>query len=138
MMAYVISLSGEPLDPTHPAKARKLVRKGKANVLQVNPFTIQLTYETTKYTQEITLGIDSGYQHIGFSAVNEKKEIISGELHLLQGMTKRMEERCSYRRTRRGRLRYRQPRFDNRKRNEGWLAPSIQHKLESHMAFIKK
>ncbi|WP_341285794.1 RNA-guided endonuclease IscB [Priestia megaterium] len=138
MMTYVISLSGKPLDPTHPAKARKLVRKGKANVLQVNPFTIQLSYETSEYTQDITLGIDSGYQHIGFSAVSEKKEHISGELHLLQGMTNRIEERRSYKRTRRGRLRYRQPRFDNRKRNEGWLAPSIQHKLDSHIRFIKK
>lgn len=48
-----------------------------------------------------------------------------------------------YRRTRRSRLWYRKPRFLNRiaTKKKGWLAPSIQHKLDSHIRlidFIKK
>jgi hypothetical protein len=63
-MVYVISKDGKTLMPTHSAKARKLLKQGKAIVKQRKPFTIQLTYETTTYTQPVTLGIDSGYSHM--------------------------------------------------------------------------
>ena len=43
-----------------------------------------------------------------------------------------------YRTQRRNRLRYREPRFDNRNKDDGWLAPSIQHKLDSHVRFVEK
>jgi len=43
-----------------------------------------------------------------------------------------------YRRNRRSRKWYRQPRFNNRKRDDGWLAPSIRHKLDSHLRIVKK
>jgi hypothetical protein len=69
MMVYVISKDGKVLMPTRPSKARKLLKQGKATVKRVKPFTIQLTYETTTYTQPVTLGMDSGYSHIGFSVV---------------------------------------------------------------------
>ncbi len=86
----------------------------------------------------VTLGIDSGYLNIGFSAITESKELISGEVKLLQGMSDRITKKAMYRKIRRQRLRYRKPRFDNRERQEGWLAPSIQHKLDSHIRFIDK
>ena len=44
-------------------------------------------------------------------------------------MSERIKERAMYRNNRRSRTRYRPPRFDNRRRAKGWLAPSIQHKL---------
>lgn len=137
-MVYVLSQTGKPLMPTSNAKARILLKQGKASVKTVKPFTIQLTYTTTEYTQKVTLGIDSGYLNIGFSAITDKKELISGEVKLLKGMSDRITEKSMYRTIRRGRLRYRKPRFDNRKRKEGWLAPSIQHKLDSHIRFINK
>ena len=43
-----------------------------------------------------------------------------------------------YRKQRHSRLRHRKPRFNNRKRPKGWLAPSIQHKYDSHIRFINK
>lgn len=137
-MVYVLSQAGKPLMPTSNAKARILLKQGKASVKTVKPFTIQLTYTTTEYTQKVALGIDSGYLNIGFSATTDKKELISGEVKLLQGMSDRITEKLQYRRIRRKRLRYRKPRFNNRKRKEGWLAPSIQHKLDSHIRFIDK
>lgn len=139
-MVYVISKSGKTLMPTHPAKARKLLKQRKAIVKQMKPFTIQLTYETTEYVQAVTLGIDSGYLHLGFSAATEQKELIAGEVYQLQGMKDRLKERSDYRRLRRGRLRYRKPRFDNRKasKQKGWLAPSIQHKLDTHIRLIEQ
>lgn len=138
-MVYVISIDGKPLMPTTNAKARILLKQQKATVKELKPFTIQLTYKTkTEYTQPITLGIDSGYLNIGFSAVTDKKELISGEVKLLQGMKEHIYERSMYRRTRRQRLRYRKPRWRNRisTKKKGWLAPSIQHKLDSHIKFI--
>ena len=77
-------------------------------------FTIQLLYETTEYTQEVTLGVDAGYQRVGFSATTKSEELITGELELLSGMSERLKERAMYRNNRRSRTRYRPPRFDNR------------------------
>ncbi len=138
-MVYVLSKSGNPLMPTkNHGKVRILLREKKAKVLQNKPFTIKLLYETKEYTQPISLGIDSGYKYIGYSAVTDKEELASGELELLDGMKSRLKSRASYRRNRRKNLRHRKPRFDNRLRQKGWLAPSIQHKFDSHLIFIDK
>lgn len=124
--------------PTSNAKARKLLKQKRATVKTVKPFTIQLNYKTTEYKQKITLGIDSGYMNIGFSAVTKDKELISGEVKLLANMSERLRDRTTYRRARRSRLRHRKPRWNNRTIPKGWLAPSIQHKLDSHIRFIAK
>lgn len=135
---FVLSKNGIPLEPTHSAKARVLVKKGKAIVKTVKPYKIQLTYHTTEYTQPKKLGIDSGYLHIGFSVIDDKREYLSGEVNMLDGMKLRLKERSDYRRLRRQRLRYRAPRFDNRvsSKKKGWLAPSIQHKLDTHIRIM--
>ena len=138
-MVYVISISGKPLMPTSNAKARILLRENKATIKELKPFTIQLKYKTeTEYTQEITLGIDSGYNNVGFSAVTEKKELLVGELKLLQGIKERLLDKAIYRKQRRSRIRYRKPRWSNRTKSKpkGCLAPSLQHKLDSHIKFI--
>ncbi|OPX89555.1 MAG: hypothetical protein A4E53_01478 [Pelotomaculum sp. PtaB.Bin104] len=141
-MVYVLSKDGAPLMPTERhGKVRRMLKDGRAKVVKARPFTIQLTYETTSYTQPITLGIDAGYQEVGLSAVTSEKELLSAECTLFKGQVERNKERLMYRRQRRNRLRYRAPRFDNRRKPEGWLAPSIQHKLDSHLrliAWVKK
>ena len=82
---------------------------------------------------------DSGYRKIGLSAVMDKKELYSAEVKLRNDIVKLNSERRSYRRARRHRKTwYRKPRFLNRKKPEGWLAPSIQHKLDSHIKLINK
>lgn len=131
-------MRGQPLMPTSPKKARMLLKQKKAKVVSVRPFTIQLVIATGESKQDIVLGIDSGYLNIGFSAVTEKKELIGGEVKLLKNMSKRIRDRAMYRTIRRQRLRYRKPRFNNRKKEKGWLAPSIQHKLDSHIRFVEK
>ena len=80
MRVPVLNMRGEPLMPTRPGKARRLLKQGKAKVVQRKPFTIQLLYPTGENKQEITLGIDAGYDRVGFSAVTEGQELISGEL----------------------------------------------------------
>ena len=138
-MVYILNKKGKPLMPTkRHGKVRRMLNSGKAKVVETKPFTIQLNYEPkTNKVQNIKLGIDSGYTYIGFSAITEKEELISGELQTLSNMKSRLKERAQYRRLRRSRLRYRKPRFDNRKREKNWLAPSLQHKLDSHLRFIK-
>ena len=138
-MVYVLNNLGNPLMPTNRyAKIRILLKKQMAKVVNTKPFTIQLLYNTENAIQPISLGIDSGYLNIGFSAITDKKELISGEVKLLKGIKDRLKEKAMYRKQRRGRLRYRKTRFDNRKIAKGWLAPSIQHKLDSHIRFIEK
>ena len=136
---YVLNMRGHPLMPTTPKKARTLLKEEKAKVKTRTPFTVQLTSATGEAKQDITLGIDSGYEHIGISALTETKELYSAEVKLRTDMVKLNSERRQYRRARRGRnTRYKQPRFLNRKKPEGWLAPSIQHKLDSHIKLINK
>ncbi len=138
MKVYVINKHGRPLMPTTPRNARLLLKEGKAKIYGRDPFTIQLIYGSSGYTQPGRLGIDAGYEHIGYSVVNEKEELIGGEIDMLKGMSARLTERSKYRRQRRNRKRHRAPRFDNRRRKEGWLAPSIQHKLDTHHKIIQK
>ncbi|MBP1931821.1 RNA-guided endonuclease IscB [Ammoniphilus resinae] len=138
-MVYVLNEHGRPLMPTtRYGKVRRLIQSGKAKVKGRKPFTIQLLYPTTSYTQSLTLGIDSGYENVGVSVVSEKTEVFAAECKLLTGMSERLKGRAMYRRQRRSRLRYRKPRFDNRRRSGGWLAPSIQHKLDSHLRLVEK
>ncbi|MEQ8468734.1 RRXRR domain-containing protein, partial [Coleofasciculus sp. E1-EBD-02] len=70
----VVNKHGRPLMPTTPRKARKLLESGRAKIYARRPFTIQLLYGCRGYTQPVTLGIDSGYQTVGYSAVTEKEE----------------------------------------------------------------
>lgn len=137
--AYVISKEGQPLDPTKRfGRVRWLLKRNEAKVVSRKPFTIQLLMDTTTYHKNYTLGADLGYSHIGLSVVDTSSEVFSAEVNLLQGQVERNKKRASYRRTRRGRLHYRKPRFNNRKIEKGWLAPSIQHKLDSHVRIIEK
>lgn len=139
MLVYVINQHGRPLMPTKPSKARKLLKSRKAKVIKREPFTIQLKYGSSGYTQSVTLGVDAGYSHIGFSAVTDKRELISGVVEMLSGISERIEERSLiYRRNRRNRKRYRKKRFSSRLRKKGWLAPSIQHKLETHIRIVNQ
>lgn len=138
-MVYVLDIDGKPLMPTERhGKVRRLLRDRLAHVVRLQPFTIQLDYESTTYKQEVSLGIDTGSVHIGVSATTEKKELFSAEVILRTDIVKKLASRLELRRTRRHRkTRYRKPRFDNRRRNERWLAPSIRNKVESHLKFIR-
>ncbi|MCK4454589.1 HNH endonuclease [candidate division WOR-3 bacterium] len=137
-MVYVLNRYGEALMPCSSKKAKTLLKNGKAVVVNRAPYTIGLIYGSSKYKQPITLGIDSGYTYIGFSAVTETKELIGGELTLLKGISERLTKRKMYRKHRRNRLRFRKPGFLKTVNGPGWLAPSIRHKLDSHVRFIEK
>jgi hypothetical protein len=139
MLVYVLNHRGKPLMPCRPRTARLLLKDGRAKVAKRTPFTIRWTVPTRSYTQPVTLGIDSGYTHVGLSAVSELKELFAANVSLRTDIVKLNSERRTYRRSRRNRKTwYRQPRFLNRKKPEGWLAPSIQHKLGTHVKLVQK
>ena len=138
-MVYVLDKDGKPLMPTvRHGKVRRLLRDEKAHVVRLQPFTIQLDYESTTYKQEVSLGVDAGSVHIGVSATTEKRELFAAEVVLRTDIVKKLASRLELRRGRRFRkTRYRKPRFDNRRRKEGWLAPSVRNKVESHLKVIR-
>ena len=139
-MVYVLHQNGQPLMPTeNHAKVRVLLKQGKAKVVNRCPFTIQLLYSSTHYTQKVTLGVDSGSKHIGLSATTENKVLFEADVELRNDIVNLLSTRRELRRSRRNRkTRYRKPRFNNRRRKEGWLAPSVRHKVDSHITMIAK
>ena len=139
-MVYVLNQNGQPLMPTeNHAKVRVLLKQGRAKVINKCPFTIQLLYSSTNYTQKITLGVDSGSKHIGLSATTRNKVLFESDVELRNDIVDLLSTRRELRRSRRSRkTRYRKPRFNNRKRGKGWLAPSIKQKINSHITMIAK
>lgn len=137
-MVYVLSQHGQPLMPTeNHAKVRALLKHGKAKVIQRCPFTIQLLYESTTHTQKINLGIDAGSKTIGVSATTDSKVLYESEVVLRNDIVELLSGRRALRNSRRSRkTRYRKPRFDNRKKPDGWLAPSIRQKIETHVTVV--
>ena len=84
-MVYVISKNGQPLMPTeNHTKVRVLLKSKKAKVIKTCPFTIQLTYDSTNYAQDITLGVDSGSKHIGLSATTKSKVLFESDVEFLR------------------------------------------------------
>lgn len=127
----------QTLMPTTQRKARLLLKEKKAKVICYVPFTIQLLCATGETTQPITLGVDAGSKTIGVSATTEKEELFAAEVNLRSDIVELLSTKRQFRRSRRNKkTRYRKPRFDNRKKLEGWLAPSIVNKIESHLKVI--
>lgn len=125
--------------PTTPAKARHLLRDGKAKVVRREPFTIQLTYVAGEAMQPIVLGVDAGSKVIGLSASTEDEELYAAEVHLRMNVSELLSSRLAFRRARRSRAtRYRKPRFLNRVhgKHKGWLAPSVEQKIGTHLRVV--
>lgn len=142
MIVFVINKQGKPLMPTRRfGKVRRLLREGRAKVACRNPFTIQLLYETTHYTQPIRVGINPG-NVMGFAVVVDNRQsgkvIEKGEIRFRNDIPKLLLQRREYRRFRRYRKTpYRRPRFLNRRRPDGWLPPSIRVRFEHIIRWIE-
>lgn len=138
-MVYVLNIDGHPLMPTERyGKVRRLLNSGKAKIVQRCPFTVQLLYSSTDYTQDVFLGVDAGSKHIGISVTTIDKELYAADVELRNDIVELLSTRREARSARRNRkTRYRKPRFNNRKRPDGWLAPSVQNKVDTHLKVIE-
>ena len=138
---YVLNKHGEPLMPCSPGKARILLKQQKACVVKRTPFTIKLLHGSAGYKQPVTLGVDAGSKHVGLSASTEKRELYSEEFTPRNDVVELLSTRRQNRRSRRNRkTRYRAPRFNNRvhSKHKGWLAPSVEVKIQEHITVIKR
>jgi 5-methylcytosine-specific restriction endonuclease McrA len=137
-LVYVLNQNGHKLMPCNPAKARKLVRAGKAKVAGRNPFTIKLLWDCEEQVQEITLGIDKGSHATGFSCVGKGQILLSGEIRHRLDVKEKMEARRMHRRSRRNRKWYRPKRFLNRasSKRSGRLPSSIKANVEEVIRVI--
>jgi 5-methylcytosine-specific restriction endonuclease McrA len=145
MKVFVLDKRGNPLMPCHPARARQLLAQGRAVVHRQAPFTIRLKDRVGGAVQPVRLKVDPGSRVTGFALVREQKEqdqaevLHLAELHHKPGIRQKMVKRRAYRRRRRSaRLRYRAPRFQNRRREEGWLPPSLRSRVEQVATWVRR
>jgi N6-L-threonylcarbamoyladenine synthase len=141
-MVYVLNQNGQPLMPTENHRmVRLLLKEHKAKVVRRTPFTIQLLVKTKEFIQPITLGVDAGSKTVGLSASTETQELFAAELKPRNDVVKNLSTRREFRRARRNRkTRYRKARFNNRvhSKHKGWLAPSVEVKIQEHITAIKR
>lgn len=140
-MVYVISQENKPLMPCSNPIARLLLKQGRAKVKKREPFTIKLTYETTNYTQDLTLGVDTGSGTIGAAVSKDNGDIVYiSEVVVRNNIADRMTRRSKYRRNRRNRkTRYRKARWLNRKNSikSDRFSPTMISKFHSHVKEIE-
>lgn len=140
----VLFADGSEAMPCHPARARQLLDADKAAVYRHQPFTIILTEREEGDTQDVNLQIDPGSQTTGLALIGcfqEGKRLIwAANLEhrgdqIKEVLRKRRQARCS-RRSRK--TRYREPRFDNRTKPDGWLPPSVQSRVDNTREWAKR
>ena len=142
MYIYVQAKDGTPLMPTiRCGKVRCMLRDGHAVIASHTPFTIRLTYDSTCFTQPVSLGVDAGSKHIGLAATTESRELYAAEIELRTDIVENLSTRREARRSRRSKrsIRYRAPRFLNRRasKKDDRLAPSVQQKVHSHVKAVQ-
>ncbi|WP_293151723.1 MULTISPECIES: RNA-guided endonuclease IscB [unclassified Microcoleus] len=137
---FVLDANKKPLTPCKPSMARKLLIAGKAAVFRRFPCTIILKKAVTGTVESISLKLDPGSKTTGIALLQGEKVIFGAELtHRGQAIKASLDSRRSLRRGRRNRhTRYRQARFLNRTRKKGWLAPSLQHRVETTLTWVNK
>jgi len=141
---FVVNKNREPLMPCHPARARELLKNGRAKVLRHYPFTIILLDREGGDVQPVALKIDPGSKTTGLALVADgqrgKRVVWAGELnHRGEQIKASMLSRKQLRRARRSRkTRYRQPRFDNRRRAEGWIPPSLRSRVDNVLTWTER
>lgn len=143
---FVVDKNGEPLMPCHPARARELMRKGRAKAYRREPFTIQIVDRTQEESelQPVWLKIDPGSKMTGLvlvlSGQNGQNVIWSAELeHRGDRIRAKMLKRRQWRRSRRSRkTRYRPARFSNRKKPARWLPPSLQSRVDNVATWVNR
>lgn len=138
---FVLDTDKRPLDPVHPGTARHLLNTGKAAVFRRFPFTIILKEAGPNVlVQDLELKLDPGSKMTGIVIKQGNKVLFGAELQLRgQQIKDTLLSRRQLRRGRRNRkARYRAARFLNRTRPDGWLAPSLQHRVETTMTWVRK
>jgi 5-methylcytosine-specific restriction endonuclease McrA len=125
--------------PCQPSKARKLLRDGRAKVVNRSPFTIKLLWECEEHVQEIVVGIDKGSHVTGLASIGKGEILLSAEIYHRLDVKEKMVNRRAHRHQRRNRKWYRPKRFKNRSssKRSGRLPPSIKTNMEEVIRVLK-
>ena len=140
----VLNPNHQPMMPCSPARARQLLKAGKAAILRFQPFVIILKKPVNTQTQPLQIKIDPGAKTTGLTLnlLTPKGWVVIWAAHLVnRGIDIRdaLLQRRSLRRSRRNRkTRYRVARFNNRTKPKGWLPPSIQSRVQRTLTWIKR
>ena len=122
-------------------KIRRLLKTKKAKVVRREPFTIKLPYEPeTDVVQDCYYGVDTGSKHVGVAVIGNDKVLYQSQTELRSDIKNKMDARRQARRSRRLRkIRYRKPRFLNRRNSikNDRLPPSVKHKVQAHIDEIE-
>jgi len=149
-MVFVLDKRKRPLMPCSEKRARLLLARGRAVVHRLHPFTIRLKdrLQDESELQPVGLKLDPGSKTTGVAVVRREDTLdgsVDHALHLAEiahrgdAVRERVRKRAAYRRRRRSaNLRYRAPRFNNRRRQEGWLPPSLQSRVDNVLAWVKR
>ena len=140
---FVVDMNRKPLNPVHPGEARYLLKAGKAAVLKRFPFTLILKHSVLQpRLSPLRVKIDPGSKTTGIAVVNDAtgKVVFAAELsHRGQAIRDALLSRRGVRASRRARhTRYRKPRFQNRTRPKGWLAPSLMSRVSNVLTWVKR
>ncbi len=140
MYVYVKNHDEAALMPCTPAKARKLLRAGKAKIVAYRPFTIQLNWQCEGCTQDVTCGIDKGSSVTGITCVGNGTVLLAAEIHHRRDVIDKMQDRRDRRKSRRARRWYRPARFLNRSSSKrgGRLPPSIKTNVEEVIRVVQR
>ncbi len=140
---FVVDALRQPLDPVHPGYARFLLTQGKAAVLKHAPFTIILKGAIEQpRVQPLRIKLDPGSKTTGLAIINDAtgEVVFAAEImHRGHAIKKALDGRRGVRRKRRNRFtRYRQPRWANRRRPQGWLTPSLASRVHNVTTWVKR
>lgn len=131
--------------PCHPARARQMLREGRAVIHRTTPMVIRLKDRTDGDTQAVRLKFDPGSKTTGIALVRQTPSADLAVLNLMElahrghQISEALTARRQMRRRRRGSLRYRAPRFLNRgNKARGWVAPSLQHRVDTAVAWVHR
>ncbi len=146
MAVYVLDRHGKTLMPCSEKRARLLLERGRARVHRLMPFVIRLTdrKQVESRLQPLVLKVDPGSRYTGIALARLQAKSVSvlslmELVHRGAAIRKALEQRAGHRRRRRSQnLRYRKARFDNRTRSVGWLAPSLQHRVDTTLAWVQR
>lgn len=141
MRVPVVDARGRQLMPCRPARARLLIKQGKAvpkwNKLGI--FYIQLIYEVEPNNQPLVFSGDSGTKFEGFSVVGTKHTVLNIMSEAVTHVKESVKQRAQMRRSRRYRkTRQRPKRFDNRRTGKNFVPPSIKARYDAKLRILKQ
>ena len=140
MRVPVISKDGKPLMPTKPAKARKMIEGGVAKKCwsKTGVFYITMLIPVGEKVQDMALAIDPGSKYDGYTVSGEKEVALKAMAVMPEKVSNKVTNRRQLRRSRRYRKKRRgKKRFNNRKRKEGWIAPSQLAKVQFRIKIVR-